>query len=108
MATATVKIDDESIKRITEQLALLLSGSNCMGLEKARHVLFRGKGKNWVKYYILSKPEVWDVNGGWCTKPSGRGKAIIITDVIKAREWLSSHTIDWNAPDPMTLKNRLK
>lgn len=103
-----VELSDRSINLLAERLAILLAPSNSMTFKEARHELFHDKGARWIKYYILNRhDDVFDDAGGWITRPHGRGSRIIVTNVIKAREWLADHRIDWNAPDPITLNKNL-
>lgn len=103
-----VELSERSINLLAERLAVLLTTSNSMSFKEARVGLFHGKGTRWIKYYILDRyDDIFDDAGGWITRPRGKGCRIVVTDVIKAREWLLDHRIDWSAPDPLTIENNL-
>lgn len=71
--------------------------------------IFAGKSRQWIKYWIISKhPEVLTKNDGWLTEPAGPGKPIRVISEKAAREWLkeNSSKIDWNAPEPVTIRRR--
>lgn len=107
-SVAKVELSERSINLLAERMAVLLTPSNSMSFSEARHQLFHSKGTRWIKYYILDRyDEVFTDRGGWITRPSGKGSRIIVTNVIRAREWLADHNISWNAPDPLTLAKNL-
>ncbi|WP_242362015.1 hypothetical protein [Limosilactobacillus antri] len=97
---------------LSKQVMIYLGQPTQMRLEDARKKLFHGKGKIWIKYWILGKhPEILTTNNpdnGWIDPGRGTGTAIVITDVLRANDWLATHHIDWSAPDPRTLANRVK
>lgn len=103
-----VELSKRSINLLAERLAVLLTASNTMSFKEARVKLFHGKGTRWIKYYILNRyDDIFDENGGWITRPAGKGSRIVVTNVIRAREWLADHRIDWSAPDPLTIEKNL-
>lgn len=80
-----------------------------LSLTEARKVLFHGKSREWIKYYLIGKyPEI-TAPGGWMTAPSGTGHRIKVLDVDRAKKWLADHAtkIDWDSPEPITLKRRM-
>ncbi|WP_251574787.1 DUF771 domain-containing protein [Limosilactobacillus agrestimuris] len=104
-------LDDATINKIADAIADRLKAKepSTMKFDEARYALFHGKSRDWIKYYILRKyPEVLVNNGGWITKPEHRGVRIKVLDVKAAKKWLSENTqkIDWNAPEPITLKRK--
>lgn len=107
-SVAKVELSERSINLLAERLAVLLTASNSMTFKEARVKLFHGKGTRWIKYYILQRyDDIFTDTGGWITRPRGKGSRIVVTDVVKAREWLADHRIDWSAPDPLTLEKNL-
>ena len=107
----TNMLDDATINKIADAIADRLKAKepSTMKFDEARYALFHGKSRDWIKYYILRKyPEVLVENGGWITKPEHRGVRIKVLDVEAAKKWLSENTqkIDWNAPEPITLKRK--
>ncbi|MDH4960861.1 hypothetical protein [Ligilactobacillus salivarius] len=108
-AERKIMLDDETIDKLADAIADRLQAKEpaTMKFDEARHVLFHGKSREWIKYYILRKyPEVLVNNGGWITKPEHRGVRIKVLDVKFAKQWLSknAHKIDWTASEPITLK----
>lgn len=104
VAEKVVKILDAKLESSSESL------DSDMKFEDARFKLFHGKSREWIKYYILQQyPSVLTTNGGWITPPTGKGVRIKVVDVNTAQEWLKDHNtkIDWNAPEPITLKRRI-
>lgn len=104
-------LDDATINKIADAIADRLKSKEptTLKFDEARYALFHGKSRDWIKYYILRKyPEVLVENGGWITKPEHRGVRIKVLDVQAAKKWLSENTqkIDWNAPEPITLKRK--
>ena len=104
-------LDDATINKIADAIADRLKAKepSTMKFDEARYSLFHGKSRDWIKYYILRKyPEVLVNNGGWITKPEHRGVRIKVLDVEAAKKWLSENRskIDWNAPEPITLKRK--
>ena len=107
----TNMLDDATINKIADAIADRLKSKEptTLKFDEARYALFHGKSRDWIKYYILRKyPEVLVENGGWITKPEHRGVRIKVLDVQAAKKWLSENTqkIDWNAPEPITLKRK--
>lgn len=89
---------------------LLSINDQCLSLSEARQTIFNGKSLPWLKYYIFSRyPEVYVENGGWITRPNGRGKHIYVISRNHAMKWLYDHRleIDWQAKDPKTRDKHL-
>lgn len=109
-----MQLDTATIDKLADAIVLRMKKreyeDNTLKFEDARYDLFHGKSRDWIKYYIFDKhPEVLTTNGGWITPPQQRGVRIKIVDVNAAKEWLKNHSskINWNAPEPITLKRRM-
>lgn len=117
---ATTFTDDE-LNKIADAVALRVvqrlnhrknrgfEATSTMTFEEARKLLFHGKSRQWIKLWIFKQhPEVLTTNGGFITPPKGGGVPIQVIDVPAAQEWLkkNQHTIDWSAPEPITLMRR--
>lgn len=110
-AERKIMLDEETIDKLADAIADRLKSKEptTMKFDDARRELFHGKSRDWIKHYILRKyPEVFVENGGWITKPQRRGVRIKVLDVKAAKKWLKENRskIDWNAPEPVTLKRR--
>lgn len=107
-----VTLDDVTINKLADAITKRMQdrGENTMKFEDARFKLFKGKSREWIKYYILGHyPEVLTTNGGWITQPEHQGIRIKVVNVKAAKEWLAKNEskIDWNAPEPVTLRRRM-
>ena len=109
-----MELDATTIDKLADAIVLRMQKheyeNNTMKFEDARFELFHGKSREWIKYYILRQyPDVLTENGGWITPPERRGVRIKIIDVKEAKTWIKDHEnkIDWNAPEPITLKRRM-
>ena len=105
------QIVDQIASKVVEKLqqSRNFESPQQMTFEDSLHKLFHNKSREWVKYYVIHKyPEILTENGGWITKPAGRGVRIRIIDVARAKKWLkvNNNKIDWNAPEPVTLRRR--
>lgn len=81
-----------------------------MSFAQAQKALFHNKSRDWIKYYLIHKhPEILTINGGWITPPVKKGVRIKVIDVLAAKEWIkqNQNKIDWNAPEPITIKRRM-
>lgn len=104
-------LDDATIDKLADAIAERIKSKEpaTMKFDTARHELFHGKSREWIKYYILNRyPEVLSTNDGWITPPRHQGIRIKVLDVKAAKKWLSENQqkIDWTAPEPVTLKRR--
>lgn len=100
-----VKFDTKMIEE-----TLLSINDRCLPLAEARQLIFNGKSLPWLKYYVFGPyPEVYTENGGFITKPNGRGKHIYVISCNHAMKWIYDHRreIDWQAKDPKTLGKHL-
>lgn len=108
-------IDDATIQRIADAVIERLEDKQQeehpteMKFDTARRELFHGKSREWIKYYLIHRyPEILTTHGGWLTPPAHQGVRIKVINVNQAKKWLDANgaKIDWQAPEPITLKRR--
>lgn len=108
-------IDDATIDKIAKAVVERLKEQQQeehhqeLKFDDARHQLFHNKSREWIKYYIVHRyPEVLTANGGWLTPPKHQGVRIKVINVSQAKKWLDENEqkIDWQAPEPVTLRRR--
>ena len=120
-APTATKLDDQELNKLAELVAAKViqqlnrrkhhsyEETGVMTFEEARKMLFHGKSRDWIKLWIFKQhPDVLTTEGGWITPPKGGGVPIQVIDVPAAKEWLkkNQHTIDWSAPEPITMRRR--
>lgn len=73
--------------------------------KEARKQIFHGKSREWIRYYIIrTHEEILTSHGGWLTDPRGRGSRMIVTDSVRAKQWvINAHDIDWSLPEPKNI-----
>ena len=118
----TATFTDEQLDKLADAVALRViqkmnrrknrgfETTPTMTFEEARQMLFHGKSRSWIKFYIINRyPENFTDQGGCMTPPRGSGVPQQVIDVDQAQKWVKSHehTIDWAAPEPITLERRM-
>ena len=103
------------IEELTAQLnelkkLVMILNDRQMSFKEARKTLFHGKSNEWIQYHIVDRfPEIrTDVDpvNGWLNPRKGKGHPRYVTSVIRAKVWLNANRakIDWQAPEPKTLR----
>ena len=103
------------IEELTAQLnelkkLVMILNDRQMSFKEARKTLFHGKSNEWIEYHIVDRfPEIrTDVDpvNGWLNPRKGKGHPRYVTSVIRAKVWLNANRakIDWQAPEPKTLR----
>ena len=103
------------IEELTAQLnelkkLVMILNDRQMSFKEARKDLFHGKSQEWIEYHIVDRfPEIrTDVDhvNGWLNPRLGKGHPRYVTSVIRAKLWLNANRakIDWQAPEPKTIK----
>ena len=92
-----------------KKLVMILNDRQ-MSFKEARKDLFHGKSNEFRDYYITDRfPEIrTDVDpvSGWLNPRLGSGHPRYVTSVVRAKLWLDANRakIDWQAPEPKTIK----
>lgn len=92
-----------------KKLVMILNDRQ-MSFKEARKDLFHGKWNEFIDYYITDRfPEIrTDVDpvSGWLNPRLGSGHPRYVTSVVRAKLWLDANRakIDWQAPEPKTIK----
>ena len=102
---------NELVAQIDElkKLVMILNDRQ-MSFKEARKTLFHGKSNEFIDYYITDRfPEIrTDVDpvNGWLNPRKGKGHPRYVTSVIRAKLWLNANRakIDWQAPEPKTVR----
>lgn len=99
----TAQIDE--LKKI-----VMILNDHIMSFKEARNTIFHGKSPEWIEYHIVDRfPEIrTDVDpvNGWLNPRMGKGHPRYVTSVVRAKIWLNANRakIDWQAPEPKTIK----
>lgn len=89
---------------------VMILNDHIMSFSEARKALFHGKSQEWIEYHIVDRfPEIrTDVDplNGWINPRMGKGHPRYVTSVVRAKLWLNANRakIDWQAPEPKTIK----
>ena len=89
---------------------VMILNDRIMSFKEARKTLFHGKSNEFIDYYITDRfPEIrTDVDpiNGWLNPRKGKGHPRYVTSVIRAKLWLNANRakIDWQAPEPKTVR----
>lgn len=89
---------------------VMILNDRIMSFSEARKALFHGKSPEWIEYHIVDRfPEIrTDVDhvNGWINPRKGKGHPRYVTSVVRAKIWLNANRakIDWQAPEPKTIK----
>ena len=89
---------------------VMILNDRIMSFKEARKTLFHGKSNEFIDYYITDRfPEIrTDVDpvNGWINPRMGKGHPRYVTSVVRAKLWLNANRakIDWQAPEPKTIK----
>lgn len=89
---------------------VMILNDHIMSFSEARKALFHGKSPEWIEYHIVDRfPEIrTDVDpvNGWLNPRLGKGHPRYVTSVVRAKLWLNANRakIDWQAPEPKTIK----
>lgn len=102
---------NELVAQIDELKKIVMILNDCIiSFSEARKTIFHGKSPEWIEYYITDRfPEIrTDVDpvNGWLNPRLGSGHPRYITSVVRAKLWLNENRakIDWQAPEPKTIK----
>lgn len=89
---------------------VMILNDHIMSFSEARKALFHGKSPEWIEYHIVDRfPEIrTDVDhvNGWLNPRLGKGHPRYVTSVVRAKLWLNANRakIDWQAPEPKTVR----
>ena len=92
-----------------KKLVMILNDRQ-MSFKEARKDLFHDKSNEFIDYYLTDRfPEIrTDVDpvSGWLNPRLGSGHPRYVTSVVRAKLWLDANRakIDWQAPEPKTIK----
>lgn len=89
---------------------VMILNDHIISFSEARKTIFHGKSNEFIDYYITDRfPEIrTDVDpvNGWLNPRLGKGHPRYVTSVIRAKIWLNANRakIDWQAPEPKTVR----
>ena len=102
---------NELVAELDELKKIVMILNDCIiSFSEARKTLFHGKSNEFIDYYITDRfPEIrTDVDpvNGWLNPRKGKGHPRYVTSVVRAKLWLNANRakIDWQAPEPKTIK----
>lgn len=89
---------------------VMILNDRIISFSEARKTIFHGKSNEFIDYYITDRfPEIrTDVDpvNGWLNPRLGSGHPRYVTSVVRAKLWLDANRakIDWQAPEPKTVR----